>query len=247
MTEPKTSKASKPKATKAPKKETAAPEKKTAAAAKKPVEKAPAKKTTVKKEAVNPAKKPVKKPAEKPAATATAEKSDSKAGMAIADNCVVSFHYRLCEIINGAKSAWLEQSFGREPLLYLHGHGNVITGLEEAMVGKRAGDEIAITLAPEQAYGPRRPNAVHRVPVKHLTLPKGQKRAVPGQIITLKTDKGAKSAVVVKAGKFTVDVDINHPFAGRTLHYEIQVQNVRPASMEEIAHRHAHGMGGHHH
>ena len=219
MTEPKTSKASKSKATKAPKKETAAPEKKTASVAKKSVEKL----------------------------ATTAEKSDSKAGMAIADNCVVSFHYRLCEIINGAKSAWLEQSFGREPLLYLHGHGNVISGLEEAMVGKRAGDEIAITLAPEQAYGPRRPNAVHRVPVKHLTLPKGQKRAVPGQIITLKTDKGAKSAVVVKSGKFTVDVDINHPFAGRTLHYEIQVQNVRAASMEEIAHRHAHGMGGHHH
>lgn len=231
MTEPKPRKASKAKESSA--KATTAK----ATSAKATTAKTAAAKTTTAadKEAAPAAAKAAKKPAK------------AAAGMAIADNCVVSFHYRLCEIINGAKSAWLEQSFGREPLLYLHGHGNVISGLEEAMLGKRAGDEIAITLAPEQAYGPRRPNAVHRVPVKHLTLPKGQKRAVPGQIISLQTDKGAKSAVVVKAGKFTVDVDINHPFAGRTLHYEIQVQDVRAASVEEIAHRHAHGKGGHHH
>jgi FKBP-type peptidyl-prolyl cis-trans isomerase SlyD len=172
--------------------------------------------------------------------------ADSSDSMSIKDNCVVSFHYRLCEIDqNGIKSAWLEQSMGREPLLYLHGHGNLIPGLENVLAGKKIGDEVKVTLSPELAYGPRHPHAVHRVPLKHLL--KSHRQILPGQIVTLQTDKGPKNVVVIKVGKFNVDVDVNHPYAGRILHYEIQVDNVRAASAEEIAHRHAHGAGGHHH
>jgi len=169
-------------------------------------------------------------------------------GMTIANDCVVAFHYRLCEITrDGEKTDWLEDSSSREPLLYLHGHGNVIAGLEEAMTGKASGEKIAITLAPEQAYGPRRPNSFQRVPLKHLHLRPDQKQLLPGMIVSIQTRQGPRSAMVIKAGRFNVDVDTNHPYAGRTLYYEIDIVSVRPGTPEELAHHHVHGPGGHHH
>lgn len=168
--------------------------------------------------------------------------------MTVADDCVVSFHYRMCEVRdNGEKSDWVEQSFGKNPLLYLHGHDNVVPGLEAAMAGKKAGDELSITLEPEQAYGLRTPNSIQRVPVKHLHLRPGQKKVKAGEIVAIQTDKGIISALVVKAGRFTADVDTNHPYAGRTLHYDIEVVSVRQATSEEVAHRHVHGPDGHAH
>jgi FKBP-type peptidyl-prolyl cis-trans isomerase 2 len=166
----------------------------------------------------------------------------------IGNDSVVAFHYSLCEIdAAGDRSGWIEQSASREPLLYLHGHANVISGLEEAMAGKSAGDKISITLEPHQAYGPRRPNAVQRIPIKHLHLRQGQKQLRPGEIVAIQTPQGVRNALVVKAGRFNVDVDTNHPYAGRTLYYEIEIVGVRPATADEVAHRHAHGQGGHHH
>jgi len=168
--------------------------------------------------------------------------------MAIADNCVVAFHYKLCEVTqDGNKSAWLEQSSGRNPLFYLHGHANVIAGLEQAMAGKNAGDKLSITLPPEQAYGLRHANSIQRVPIKHLHIPAGKKKLTPGAIVGVQTSQGVRSALVVKPGRFHADIDTNHPFAGRTLHYEIEIVSVRAASAEEIVHRHVHGPGGHPH
>lgn len=166
----------------------------------------------------------------------------------IGKDCVVAFHYSLCEVnAAGELSGWLEKSESREPLLYLHGHANVISGLEEAMAGKSEGDKISITLAPDQAYGPRRPNSVQRIPIKHLHLRPDQRQIKAGEIVAIQTHSGIRNALVVKPGRFIVDVDTNHPYAGRTLHYEIEIVGVRPATQEEIEHRHAHGHGGHHH
>lgn len=168
--------------------------------------------------------------------------------MRVDTNRVVAFHYRLCEVRpDGNRSPWLEASFGRQPLLYLHGHGNVVPGLEQAMAGKRAGDRIEITLLPEQAYGPRTSNELLRVPIKHLHRAPERKNLVPGAIVSVKTNRGVKNALVIKVGKFNVDLDTNHPYAGRTLHYQIEVLGVRQASAEEVAHRHVHGPGGHQH
>lgn len=179
---------------------------------------------------------------------ANTKKSSPAAGdMIITDDCVVAFHYRMCEMKNGEKSAWIEESMGREPLQYLHGHANVVSGLEAAMAGKKIGDKISITLAPEQAYGPRRSNSLQRVPIKHLHLKPGQKQIQVGEIVAIQTSQGIRNALVVKAGRFNVDVDTNHPYAGRTLYYEIEIVSVRAASAEEVAHRHVHGPGGHHH
>ena len=68
-----------------------------------------------------------------------------------------------------------------------------------------------------------------------------------GDVVTINTDDGGKQAVVVKAGKFNVDVDTNHPLAGKTLTFDIQIESIREATEEELAHGHAHGVGGHHH
>lgn len=161
-------------------------------------------------------------------------------------NRVVAFHYRLREVRpDGAVSPWLEESFGRQPLYYLHGHGNVIAGLEQALTGKKAGDAINITLPPELAYGPRTSNEMMRVPIKHLLG--NPKNLVPGSIVSVKTNQGARNALVIKIGKFNVDLDTNHPYAGRTLHYQVEVLGVRHATPEEVAHRHVHGPGGHRH
>ncbi len=174
--------------------------------------------------------------------------AQAPARQVIGKDCVVAFHYSLCEVnAAGELSGWLEKSASRDPLLYLHGHANVIAGLEEALEGKTEGDKISITLGPEQAYGPRRPNSVQRIPIKHLHLRPDQKQLKAGEIVAIQTHNGIRNALVVKAGRFNVDVDTNHPYAGRTLHYEIEVVGVRPATPEEIEHRHAHGHGGHHH
>jgi FKBP-type peptidyl-prolyl cis-trans isomerase SlyD len=163
-------------------------------------------------------------------------------------NRVVAFHYRLREIRrDGSASAWLEESFGRQPLLYLHGHGNVVPGLEQAMAAKKAGDAFSITLAPEQAYGNRTTNDMRRIPIKHLHRPPERKFLVPGVIVSVNTKQGLQNALVLKVGKFNVDLDSNHPFAGRTLQYQIEILGVREATPEEIAHRHVHGPGGHQH
>lgn len=166
----------------------------------------------------------------------------------IAPNKVVAFNYRLCEVLpDGEHSEWMEHTKEGEPLYYLHGFHNVIVGLEQALVGKQQGDKIEITLKPEEAYGQRNPEAMQRVPLKHLQLPDRVKEAKAGGLARVRSEKGWHNVIILKSGKFHADVDFNHTLAGRTLHYEIEVVAIRDASAEEIAHGHVHGPGGHQH
>ena len=166
----------------------------------------------------------------------------------IAANKVVAFHYRLREVdLDGKHHEWREQSHGGQPLHYLHGFHNVVVGLETALEGKKVGDAIEITLRPDEAYGHRQHNAAQRIPIKHLQLPPGSKKLQPGTLAAVKTNKGLRTVIVIKVGKFNADVDFNHPLAGKTLYYEVEVVAIREASAEEIAHGHVHGMGGHSH
>jgi FKBP-type peptidyl-prolyl cis-trans isomerase SlyD len=158
----------------------------------------------------------------------------------IGKNSVVSFHYTL----RNDAGEELESSRGGEPSAYLHGAGNIIPGLEEAMSGRAAGDVFSATVPPERAYGLRRENREQRVPVKHLLF-RGKLR--PGMAVQLNTSEGRVPVTVLKAGKFSADVDTNHPLAGQALTFDVEIVEVRPATAEEIAHRHAHGPGGHHH
>jgi FKBP-type peptidyl-prolyl cis-trans isomerase SlyD len=164
--------------------------------------------------------------------------------MQILANKVVTFHFRLSD----SDGKLLETSSDTEPTLYLHGHQNILPALEQAMEGKAVGDKMNITLTPEQAYGVYREGAVQRVPIKHLANHLALKNKIKlGMHVQVNTANGPWDAVVLKVGKFNVDIDTNHPLAGQTLGFDIEILDVREATQDEIAHGHAHGAGGHHH
>lgn len=164
--------------------------------------------------------------------------------MKIEKNKVVTFHYRLSE----AGGELIDDSHGHPPAVYLHGHEGILKSLEEVLAGKQPGDKIVETFSPEQAYGPRRAEAQMRISLKHVRVPAGHKgKLTPGMVVGLETEQGLREVTVVKTGLKTVDVDTNHPLAGKTLTFEIEVVDVRDATAEEIEHGHVHGEGGHHH
>lgn len=164
--------------------------------------------------------------------------------MQVEKDKVVSFHYTVSEV----EGEQLESSYGTNPLVYLHGHDGMLKGVEAALEGKTVGDKVAVTLAPEDAYGPRKEDAIHRVSINHvLREGKGKPKFRPGMVVHLNTEHGARPVVVVKAGLKMLDVDTNHPYAGKTLNYDMEVVNVRDAEAEELSHGHVHGEGGVHH
>lgn len=159
--------------------------------------------------------------------------------MQIQENSVVQFHYTLSE--NGTE---LESSRKGSPLLYLHGHNQMFPKVEAELTGKAAGDKLQLTLTPADAYGERKEDAIQSVQVKHL---QGAKKWKPGMVAWVNTDQGERQVTVVKVGMFKAEVDTNHPLAGKTVTFDLEVIGVREATAEEIAHGHAHGEGGHNH
>ena len=159
--------------------------------------------------------------------------------MKVEDNKVVSFHYSLTD----QDGSQLESSRERQPMSYLHGARNIIPGLERAMAGKSAGDEFQVTIEPRDAYGERSEEKIQRIPSKHFT----QGRLEPGQLVSIRTRQGPVQGTVLKVGRFNVDVDVNHPLAGKTLTFDVEITEVRDATREEVSHGHVHGPGGHAH
>ena len=155
-------------------------------------------------------------------------------------NKAVSFHYTLKNSVGEE----METSREKEPMVYLHGANNIITGLEKAMEGRAVEDTFTATLEPEDAYGIRNEKNVQRVPLKRL---KGIGKISVGQILNLKTNKGQVQVTVLKVGRFNVDVDGNHPLAGVQLTFDVEIMDIRDATEDEIKHGHAHGPGGHQH
>ncbi|QJD57771.1 peptidylprolyl isomerase [Pseudomonas sp. gcc21] len=159
--------------------------------------------------------------------------------MQIKKNAVVEFHYSLSDA-NGE----IENSRKHEPVLYLHGQPGLIDSLVEALEGHEAGDRFTVELTAEQAYGPKRENATQKVQVKHL---QGAKKWKPGMVAVIQTDEGPRQVTIVKVGLSQAEVDSNHPLAGKDLTFDIEILSVREATEEELAHGHAHGVGGHQH
>ena len=158
----------------------------------------------------------------------------------IGDDKVVSFHYKLSD----ADGTINESSQGGSPVVYLHGRDAIVPGLETQLNGKKSGEKFTATVPPEQGYGERNEAAVQRVPLKHLAT-RGPIEV--GQMVVVNTREGGRQARVLKVGHFNVDLDLNHPLAGKTLTFEIEVVDVRDATQEELTHGHAHGPGGHGH
>jgi FKBP-type peptidyl-prolyl cis-trans isomerase SlyD len=159
--------------------------------------------------------------------------------MKIAKDSVVRFHYTVSE----AGQEPLESSRDREPLAILIGHGNIIPGLENAMQDREAGENFSVDVVAADAYGERRDGLSQRVPKKHF----GTQKLVPGQQVVLNTNFGPRAVTIQKVGMSVVDVDLNHPMAGKDLHFDVEIVDVREASAEELEHGHVHGDGGHHH
>jgi FKBP-type peptidyl-prolyl cis-trans isomerase SlyD len=155
---------------------------------------------------------------------------------------VVTFHYHLTDEA-GAK---VDSSHDRaEPMTILFGHGQIIPGLEQAMDGHEAGDKFEVKVPPEQGYGERREDFTQRVPKKYF---RDGDHLKPGDATVLSVQGGGyRQVVVLKVGSSVIDVDLNHPMAGKTLSFDIEITDVRDASAEEIEHGHVHGEGGHHH
>lgn len=162
--------------------------------------------------------------------------------MNVEANKVVSFHYSVRD--GGAEPVDSSHERG-QPLTVLIGHGNIIPGLEKALLGHAVGDRIEVTVEPAEAYGERRADFVQRVPKKYFQDPE---RLHPGMTTVLQSkESGPRVVVVLKVGSSVIDVDLNHPLAGKTLAFEVEITAIRDATPEEIAHRHAHGAGGHEH
>lgn len=160
--------------------------------------------------------------------------------MKIAHEKVVSIHYTL----TSSEGTVLDSSSGSQPLAYLHGFGNIIPGLESALEGKTTGDKLSVTVEPEQGYGSRDERLVQAVPRSAF---QGVDDIAPGMQFQAQGPQGTRLVVVTQVAEDVVTVDANHPLAGQTLHFDVEVSEVRDATAEELEHGHVHGPGGHHH
>ncbi|MCX7041157.1 MAG: peptidylprolyl isomerase [Gammaproteobacteria bacterium] len=160
--------------------------------------------------------------------------------MQIGERTVATFHYTLTD----AAGKVIDSSDGRAPLSYLHGAGNIVPGLEKEMSGKQQGDVFNVVVAPEEGYGMPNPMMIQVVPREAF---QGVDTLEVGMEFQAQTPQGPMSVAIAKIDGDEVTVDGNHPLAGQTLHFAIEVTEVRDASLEELTHGHVHGPGGHHH
>lgn len=151
----------------------------------------------------------------------------------IGKNAVVSINYTLT---NDAGEV-MDTSEGREPLTYLHGANNLIPGLEKEMEGKTSGQSFKVTIPPAEAYGESNPELVQTLSKEMF---KGVDKVEPGMGFTAQGPQGEQHIVVTAVEGDQVTVDANHPMAGKTLHFAVEIVNVRDASAEEIEHGHVH-------
>ncbi len=156
--------------------------------------------------------------------------------MTIADKSVVSFHYTLKD----NEGVTLDSSVGQDAFSFLYGSHQIVPGLEMQMHGRRAGDKFTAVVPPEMGYGEFDKDLLRRVPIDRF----GDNKVEEG----MQFQAGGQGIFTVReVADGQVLLDGNHPLAGVTLNFEIEITAVRDATAEEIAHGHVHGPGGHHH
>lgn len=160
--------------------------------------------------------------------------------MGIKQDSVVTMHYTLRD----DDGQVIDSSTSGAPLSYLHGHGNLIPGLERQLQGKATGDKLSVKVPPSDGYGEYDQQLVQQVPRKAL---KGVKNVRVGMRLQAQTQQGAQAVTVTHVADDAVTLDANHPLAGKSLNFEVEITGVRDATQEELTHGHVHGPGGHHH
>jgi len=156
--------------------------------------------------------------------------------MQVSNNTVVSFHYTL----SNPEGEVLDSSQGHDAFSYLQGSQMIVPGLEAQMEGKSKGDKFKAVVTPEMGYGEFNKELLQRVPLDRF----GDAKVEEG----MQFQAGEHSVVTVReVTESEVLVDGNHPLAGITLNFEVEVTDVREATAEELSHGHVHGPGGHQH
>ena len=162
------------------------------------------------------------------------DQTNSEHCMKICDHAAVAMHYTL----TNAEGEVLDSSEGQGPLTYLHGTGGVIPGLEAALLDKAEGDQFTAVIEPNEAYGVVDPSLVQVVPRSAFA---GVESIEAGMRFTASDEQGQQQSVAIAAvNGDEITVDGNHPLAGETLHFEVEVVSVRAATEEEISHGHVH-------
>jgi FKBP-type peptidyl-prolyl cis-trans isomerase SlyD len=158
--------------------------------------------------------------------------------MTIKDNSAVSFHYTLTD----DDGQQLDSSVGKEPLAYLHGAGNIIPGLENALTGKAVGDAMTVAVAAAEGYGEVQKELIQDVPRSSF---QGIDEIEVGMQFEAQTGQGGAVPVTVTAvTDETITVDGNHPLAGKNLNFDVTIEAVRDATEEELERGHVDGAGG---
>lgn len=160
--------------------------------------------------------------------------------MKIADGMAVTMAY----VLKDDAGAVIDTSEGDEPLEYLHGAGEIVPGLEKAMTGKAVGDKVEVKVGPDEGYGKHHPEGIQEVPRAAF---EGIDDIKAGMRFQAEGPDGASLIQVVEVKGDKVVIDANHPLAGKTLHFAIEVLAIREATEEERDHGHVHGADGHDH
>jgi FKBP-type peptidyl-prolyl cis-trans isomerase SlyD len=160
--------------------------------------------------------------------------------MRIADETAVLIHYKLA---NEAGEV-LDSSEGDEPLAYIHGQGDLVEGLEKALLGKQAGEKVSVVVQPEEGYGVHEDGKIQTVPRDAFDT---DATLEPGMRFQAESDEGDVMVTIIEVNDDEVIVDANHPLAGQVLHFDVDIVNVRACTPEELEHGHIHGEHGHSH
>ena len=161
-------------------------------------------------------------------------------GVLIGENSVVSVHYKLTD----DEGKVIDSSEGGEPMAYLHGAGKIIPGLEKALVGKGEGDSLKVRIEPAEGYGEIDPEGTK---VIERAAFEGVESVEEGMSFEAQAPDGAPQTITVKKVEGDkVTIDINHPLAGVTLNFDVQIVSVRESTEEERTHGHAHTPGHEH-
>lgn len=155
----------------------------------------------------------------------------------IAKDTAVKFNYTLKD----DEGNIIDKSPEGQPLAYLHGHQNIIPGLEKQLEGKSAGEKVHAVIEPADAYGEYEETAVQRVPRENF---QGVDDIQPGMQFQSESNGHVMLVTVTDVNDEEVTVDANHPLAGKRLTFDVEIQEVRAATEDELNHGHVHGEGG---
>jgi len=164
--------------------------------------------------------------------------------MKVKQDTVASVHYTGTHPESGEV---FDSSEGRDPLMFLVGHGQMIPGFEEEIIGAEVGERREFTLEPERAYGQRDENAVLQIEKSNFEDLEKEGVLEVGIQLVAQMPQGPAPFKIIEIGEDMVTADFNHELAGKSLTFSVEVVEVRAATDEEKAHGHAHGPGGHHH